>query len=110
VVNRQSGAAREHLDPALAAPPDDDLVDAAGGRRTPVVYPELQVRAVRLGVTDADPDVPVEGGRPRRAGGWRRATGPVGAENLCHQPIFMNHASGAVAPPYAEVVQHGDAI
>jgi hypothetical protein len=25
----------------------------------------------------------------------------VGAENLCHQAIFMNHASGAVAPPGA---------
>jgi len=35
---------------------------------------------------------------------------PVGAENLCHQAIFMNHASGAVAPPDAEVVQVGDAI
>ena len=28
----------------------------------------------------------------------------VGADNLCHQAIFMNHASGAVAPPDAEVV------
>src|SRR5450755_2925286 len=34
----------------------------------------------------------------------------VGAENLCHQAIFMNHASGAVAPPDAEVVQVGDDI
>jgi hypothetical protein len=34
----------------------------------------------------------------------------VGAGNLCHQAIFMNHASGAVAPPEAEVVQVGDAI
>jgi hypothetical protein len=33
----------------------------------------------------------------------------VGAENLCHQAIFMNHASGAVAPPDAEVVQVSDA-
>jgi hypothetical protein len=35
---------------------------------------------------------------------------PVGAENLCHQAIFMNHVSGAVAPEEAEVVQVGDAI
>jgi putative transposase len=35
---------------------------------------------------------------------------PVGAENLCHQVIFMNYASGAVAPPDAEVVQVGHAI
>jgi len=35
---------------------------------------------------------------------------PVGAENLCHQAIFMNHVSGAVAPPDAGVVQVGDAI
>jgi hypothetical protein len=34
----------------------------------------------------------------------------VRAGNLCHQAIFMNHASGAVAPPEAEVVQVGDAI
>jgi hypothetical protein len=34
----------------------------------------------------------------------------VGAENLCHQAIFMNPAAGAVAPPDAEVVQVGDAI
>jgi hypothetical protein len=34
----------------------------------------------------------------------------VGADNLCHQAIFMDHASGAVAPPHAEVVQVGDAI
>jgi hypothetical protein len=34
----------------------------------------------------------------------------MGAENLCHQAIFMNHASGAVAPPDTEVVQVGDAI
>jgi hypothetical protein len=33
-----------------------------------------------------------------------------GAENLCHQAIFVNHASGAVAPPDAEVVQVGDVI
>jgi hypothetical protein len=35
---------------------------------------------------------------------------PVGAENLCHQSIFMNHATSAVAPPDAELVQVGDAI
>jgi mannose-6-phosphate isomerase-like protein (cupin superfamily) len=29
---------------------------------------------------------------------------PVGAENLCHQAIFMNHAAGAVTPPDAEAV------
>ena len=34
----------------------------------------------------------------------------VGADNLCHQAIFMNHASGAVASPEAKVVQVGDAI
>src|SRR5689334_13276018 len=34
----------------------------------------------------------------------------VGAENLCHQVIFMDHASGAVTPLDAEVVQAGDAI
>jgi ABC-type Mn2+/Zn2+ transport system ATPase subunit len=34
----------------------------------------------------------------------------VGAENLCHQAIFMDHTSGAFAPPNAEVIQVGDAI
>jgi hypothetical protein len=28
----------------------------------------------------------------------------VGAENLCHEVIFVDHAIGAVAPPDAEVV------
>ena len=32
------------------------------------------------------------------------------AENLCHQAILMNHASGAVAPSDTEVVQVGDVI
>ena len=32
------------------------------------------------------------------------------AGNLCHQLIFMNHASGAVAPPDTEVIQVGNAI
>jgi len=45
---------------------------------------------------------------PRRssAGG----DSPVRAENLCHQVVFMNHASGAVAPPDTEVIQVGNAI
>ena len=34
----------------------------------------------------------------------------VPAENVCHQAIFTNHASGAVTPPDAEVIQVGDAI
>jgi hypothetical protein len=33
----------------------------------------------------------------------------VGAENLCHQAIFMDHASGASAPEATEAVQVGDA-
>jgi hypothetical protein len=37
-------------------------------------------------------------------------THPVGAENLCHQAILMDHASDAVAPPDADVVQVGDII
>jgi hypothetical protein len=35
---------------------------------------------------------------------------PVSAGNRCHQAIFMNHASGAVAPEDAEVIQIGDII
>jgi hypothetical protein len=34
----------------------------------------------------------------------------VGADNLCHQAIFMNHASSAVAAKDAEVVKVGGAI
>jgi hypothetical protein len=33
----------------------------------------------------------------------------VDAENLCHQAILMDHASGTVAPPDAEVIQVSDA-
>jgi hypothetical protein len=32
----------------------------------------------------------------------------VGAENLCHQVIFMNHASGAVTALDPELVRVGD--
>jgi hypothetical protein len=34
----------------------------------------------------------------------------VGAENLCHQAIFMNHAPCAVTPLNPELIQVGDAI
>src|SRR5579871_1392345 len=34
----------------------------------------------------------------------------VGAENLCHQAIFMDHASGAVTPLNPEMVQVGYAV
>src|ERR1700677_2027027 len=51
---------REHLDPALAAAADDDLVEAASGHRAPVVDPEPQLRPIGLGVPGADADVPVE--------------------------------------------------
>ncbi len=34
----------------------------------------------------------------------------VGAENLCHQAILMNHASGMVAPLDPELIEVGDAI
>jgi hypothetical protein len=36
--------------------------------------------------------------------------GACGCRKLCHQAIFVNHASGAVAAKDAEVVQVGDAI
>ena len=35
---------------------------------------------------------------------------PVGAENLCHQAIFMNHAPCAVTPLNPELIQVGHAI
>ena len=35
---------------------------------------------------------------------------PVGAENLCHQAIFMNHAPCAVTSLNPELIQVGDAI
>jgi hypothetical protein len=34
----------------------------------------------------------------------------MGAENLCHQAIFMNHAPGAVSPLNPEMVEVGDAV
>ena len=34
----------------------------------------------------------------------------VGAENLCHQAIFMDHSSGAVTSLDAEVVRTSDVI
>jgi hypothetical protein len=46
--------------------------------------------------------------RPRAPG--RDLRDLVGAENLCHQAIFMDHASGAVTAPDTEVIQIDDAI
>ena len=34
----------------------------------------------------------------------------VGAENLCHQAIFMNNAADAVTPLNPEMIQVGDAV
>jgi hypothetical protein len=51
---------RVHVDAALAAAPDDDLVDPAGCRRPPVADPEPQLRPVPLDVPGADTQVPVE--------------------------------------------------
>jgi len=34
----------------------------------------------------------------------------VGADNLCHQAIFMDRGTSAVAPPDPEMVQVGDAV
>jgi glutamate/tyrosine decarboxylase-like PLP-dependent enzyme len=34
----------------------------------------------------------------------------VGAENLCHQVIFVDDAARAVTPPHAELIQIGEAI
>src|SRR5271157_1792791 len=51
---------RVHVDAALAAAPDDDLVDPAGCHGPPVADPEPQLRPVRLGVPGADAEVPVE--------------------------------------------------
>lgn len=36
--------------------------------------------------------------------------GPVGAENLCHQAIFVYDTTGAVMPPDPEMIQVSDAI
>ena len=42
----------------------------------------------------------------------RRSDGasPVGAENLCHQAIFMNHAPCAVTPLDPELIQVCNAV
>ena len=34
----------------------------------------------------------------------------MGAENLCHQATFVNHASCAVTPLYPEMGRAGDAV
>jgi hypothetical protein len=44
----------------------------------------------------------------RRLAGARHA--PVGAENLCHQAIFVDDATCAVMPPDPEMVQVGYAV
>jgi len=37
-------------------------------------------------------------------------TGPVGAENLRDQAIFVNYAPGAIAPGDPELIQIRDAV
>ena len=55
-------------------------------------------------------------GRGRRPGGRQAVPGvaderePMGAENLRHQAIFVNHAPGAVAPLDPELIQIRDAV
>src|SRR5690242_14132386 len=83
----------------LGARPPDHGPGAAAGQGPATVLP-------------GRPGVP---GRPAAPAPTRRAwpvpaAGAVRAENLCHQAILMNHASGAVSPPEAEVVQVSDAI
>jgi hypothetical protein len=51
---------REHVDAALAAAPDDDLVDPASCHWPPVADREPQLRPGRLGVPGADAEVAVE--------------------------------------------------
>jgi hypothetical protein len=34
----------------------------------------------------------------------------VGAENLCHQAIFVDDAARVVTPPHPELIQTGDVI
>jgi hypothetical protein len=41
---------------------------------------------------------------------WRPSTRAVGAENLCHQAIFVNHPSGAIAPEDPELIQIREAV
>jgi hypothetical protein len=38
------------------------------------------------------------------------SAGTCGCRNLCHQAIFMNHASGVVTPLDPELIQVGDAV
>jgi hypothetical protein len=35
---------------------------------------------------------------------------PLGAESLCHQAKFVNHASGAITPLDPELIQFRDAV
>jgi hypothetical protein len=49
---------------------------------------------------------------PGRVGTEQDAPGldPVRAENLCHQAIFVDHATSSVTPPDPELVRAGDAV
>jgi hypothetical protein len=40
----------------------------------------------------------------------QRTPGAVGAENLCHEAIFVDDATRAVMPPDPEMIQVGDVI
>ena len=64
---------------------------------------QLQVLA-QAGGQDVVGQVGPAGG-VRAGGAPAGPAAPVGAENLCHQAIFMNHAPCAVAPLDPELIQ-----
>jgi Insertion element 4 transposase N-terminal len=70
----------------------------------------VPVRRVLLQKTASDPDLRVH--RAFHAARWYSLITPpsCGAENLCHQAIFVNHAAEAVTPLNPEMIQVGDAV
>ena len=87
---------------------------AGQGQRPPAVAGQVAVgEAQDDGLFGAQRAV-VQAAEERRQSGTDPGQGgsavPVGAENLCHQAVFMNHASGAVAAMDPELIEVGDAI
>jgi hypothetical protein len=72
-----------------------------------VVLSKVAAEAAALAM-DSGSDATVPVAAAKVAAG--QAAGLVGAENLCHQAIFVDDATRAVMPPDPEMIQVGDAI
>lgn len=82
------------------------------GRHLPIGTARRQDvgRASRCGEDDRVQAATTRVGIPIMPLSWYERSRGVGAENLCQQAVFMDHAASAVTPLDSELVQAGDGV